>query len=679
MKQLNVTELDFDQIKANLKDYFRNKPDAEYSDWDFEGSGLNQLLDILAYNTHYNAVVAHNAMNESFIDSAQIRSNVVSRAKLLGYTPRSKSAAMATISLSFASSANRNLSTFTLYKGQTLTCAVDGVTYTFITVDDYTVTLDEIKSLYVFNKITVYQGKMKEISFVVESGNIDQKYIIEDSSIDLNHMTVEVYDNQYSTAVESYALFESLSNVGPATAAYFMHENYNGNYEIQFGDDVFGKKPASLSVIKIRYLSTQGKNGNGANAFTWASPGSVSPTIVTLSGATNGSEKEDIESIRQNAPLSFITQNRAVTSGDYKTLISQILNNIETVSVWGGEDNDPPQYGKVYASIKPFNAPTLTDLDKTYLLKELEAKRVIGIEPVIIDPDFTYIYLDVLFKYDSNRTSLSTGQLSSLIETLLNDFNTNYLQKFDGVFRYSQLLGLIDALDVAIINSFVRVYVYKKAVLEYGKLISTPVDFQMGLFVDAGQEEPILYSDSWVYNGVSLSLEDAPIIGSINERRVYAYTTGADGIKRILFSNVGTINTDTGKLSIDSLPLNKTETIGIYVSPASNDIVSKRNKLLTIDIGRTTITPQVDTIAVSGSSGVNDYTPFSRQRANNTAPQDTASASGSSASSQHLHLVVAQHLHHLVVRHHLVVLHQVAAATDIKKNYVSLLFTRSKQ
>ncbi len=633
MKQLNVTELDFDQIKENLKNYFKNDPSGHYKDWDFEGSGLNQLLDILAYNTHYNAVVAHNAMNESFIDSAQIRANVVSRAKLLGYTPRSRSAAMANISLTFDGTVNRNLSTYTLYKGQTLSCSVDNVKYTFITVDDYTAVLDELTGQYVFDSVDIYQGKMKEISFVVESGNVEQKYIIEDTNIDLNHIIVDVFDNQYSTAVETYSLFESLSNVGPSTAAYFINENYNGNYQIQFGDNIFGKKPASLNVIKIKYLSTQGSKGNGANVFEWKSPGSAEPTIVTLSGATNGSEKENIESIRQNAPLSFITQNRAVTSGDYKTLINQILNNIETVSVWGGEDNDPPQYGKVYASVKPYDAQALSDLDKVYLLKELESKRVIGIEPVLIDPDFTYIYLDVLFKYDSNRTSLSTGQLSTLVEELLADFNVNYLQKFDGVFRYSQLLGLIDDLDVAIINSFIRVYVYKEVQLEYGRLTSTPVDFQMGLFCDPGQEEPTLYSDAWTYNAVSLSLEDAPIIGSNNERRIYAYTTGADKIKRIVFNNVGTLNTDTGVLSIDSLPINKTETLKIFVTPASNDIVSKRNKLLSIDIGRTTITPQVDTIAVAGSSGVNDYTPFARQRPDNSAPQSTSSSSSSSASS----------------------------------------------
>ena len=234
MKQLNVTELDFDQIKNNLKDYFRNNPNGEYSDWDFEGSGLNHLLDILAYNTHYNAVVAHNAMNESFIDSAQIRANVVSRAKLLGYTPRSRSAAMAKISLVFPSSANRNKSTYTLYKGQTLTATIDGTTYTYITVDDYTAILDKINAQYVFDEIVIYQGRMKEISFVVESGEIDQKYIIEDNTVDLDQLIIDVFDNQYSTAVETYSLFENLSNIGPSTPAYFIHENYNGNYEIRF-------------------------------------------------------------------------------------------------------------------------------------------------------------------------------------------------------------------------------------------------------------------------------------------------------------------------------------------------------------------------------------------------------------------------------------------------------------
>lgn len=618
MKQLNVTELDFDAIKENLKDYFRNVDNGEYSDWDFEGSGLSHLLDVLAYNTHYNAVVAHNAMNESFLDSAQIRSNVVSRAKLLGYTPKSQTAPMAKISLTFPSAVNRNLSTYTLTKGQSLTSAIDGVTYTFITRDDYTAVLDEENRQYVFDDVVIYQGRMKESSYVVETGNIDQKYIIEDNTVDLDHLLVDVYDNQYSTAFESYARFKSLAGVGPSTAAYFINENYNGNYEIKFGDNIFGKKPSSLNIIKIRYLSTKGPNANGANVFEWASPGSVSPTIVTLSSATNGSIKEDVETIRHNAPLSFTSQNRAVTSTDYKVLIQQILNNIETVSVWGGEDNNPPQYGKVYASIKPFDSEKLTDLDKDFLLRELIEKRVIGIEPVLIDPEYTYLYFDIMFKYDSNRTSFSPGQLSTKVEEMLEEFNVTNLQKFDGVFRYSKLLSHLDNLDVSIVNSFARVYLYKRVTFEYGKLLSTPVDFQLEIYGEIDQKEPMMASDSWVHNNIIYRLEDEPITGSVEERNVYAYHIGANGNKKKLSKSVGTLNMKTGLVSINPLPISKTETINIYVTPASNDVVSKRNKLISIDIGRTNITPEVDTIVVSGSSGVDEYTPFLRHRPDNT-------------------------------------------------------------
>lgn len=614
MKQLKVTELDFDDIKLNLKEYFRSHPSGEYNDWDFEGSGLSHLLDILAYNTHYNAIIAHNAMNESFIDSAQIRANVVSRAKLLGYTPRSQTASMAMIKLTFDGSVNKFQSTYTLYKGQTLTTAIDGVTYQFVTRDDYSTILNETTKTYTFDEVVIYQGRMREDKFVIESGDIDQKFILEDPKIDLDHLHVEVYDNAFSTSVESYELFTNLSNVGPSTPVFFISENYEGNYEIKFGDDIFGKKPSPLSVVEITYLSSHGPAANGANVFTWTSPGPVTPSITTVSSSTNGSAKEDIESIRRNAPLSFTAQNRAVTAGDYKTLIRQIVNNIETVSVWGGEDNIPPQYGKVYCSVKPFDANTLTELDKTYLMNALLEKRVIGIEPIIIDPEYTYIYLDVLFKYDSTKTSLSGGQLATKIEDMLVKFNTDHLQQFDGIFKYSRLLAEIDNVDVSISNSYARVYTYKVGEFKYGNLVSTPIDFQFQLYGKVNQRDPIMSTSSWVYNDVPLYMEDEPIPGSTSERNIYAYTIGSNGVKRIMFRNVGTMNVNSGLISINSLPINRNENINIHVSPASNDIISKRNKLLSINVGRTNIVPELDTIAISGSSGIKDYQPFLRHR-----------------------------------------------------------------
>lgn len=614
MRQLNVTELDFDQIKNNLKDYFRNKPDGPFTDWDFEGSGLNQLIDILAYNTHYNAIVAHNAMNESFIDSAQIRSNVVSRAKLLGYTPRSQTSAMAKLKLVFDSSVNSNLSTFTLYKGNSFTTQADGETFTYITRDDYTAVLDDINLEYVFDNVVVYEGEMIETTFVVESGSKDQKFIIADNTIDLEHATVNVYENAFSNAFETYSEFKSLSGVAPQSTVYFINENYDGNYEIKFGDDIFGKRPEPLSVIRIAYLSTAGAASNGANVFKWASPGNASPTITTLSPSSNGSAKEDIESIRHNAPLSFVAQNRAVTSTDYKTLVSQMINNVETISVWGGENSVPPQYGRVFISIKPYNAETITELDKTFLLRELTEKRIIGIQPVIIDPEYTYIYLDVLFKYDTNRTSFSAGQLITKTEELLVDFNAKNLQKFDGVFRYSHLLSQIDAVDVSIINSFARVYLYRKITIPFGSLVTIPVDFKLQLYGDKTDAESLIQSDTWLYNGTTLRLEDTYQSTSDDRRIVQAITVGTNGVKRVVKADVGTVDLSTGLISIYNLPVNRDETINIYVTPASNDIVSKRNNLLTIDIGKSIITPEVDTIVVSGSSGTEDYTPFLRHR-----------------------------------------------------------------
>ena len=616
MRQLNVTELDFDQIKNNLKDYFRNKPGGAYSDWDFEGSGLSQLIDILAYNTHYNAIVAHNAMNESFIDSAQIRSNVVSRAKLLGYTPRSQTAAMAKLKLVFDSRVNSNLSTFTLYKGNSFTTQADGETFTYITRDDYTAVLDDINLEYVFDDVVVYEGEMIESTFIVESGSKDQKFIIADNTIDLEHAAVNVYENAFSNAYETYSEFKSLSGVAPQSTVYFINENYDGNYEIKFGDDVFGKRPEPLSVIRIVYLSTTGAASNGSNVFKWASPGDVSPTITTLSPSTNGSAKEDIESIRHNAPLSFVAQNRAVTSTDYRTLVSQMVNNVETISVWGGENSVPPQYGRVFISIKPYNAETLTELDKTFLLRDLMEKRIIGIQPVIVDPEYTYLYLDVLLKYDTNRTSSSAGQIITKTENLLVDFNAKNLQKFDGVFRYSHLLSEIDGVDVSVINSFARVYLYRKATIQFGSLVTIPVDFKLQLYGDKTDPDPLVRSDSWVYNGVTLRLEDTYQNTSDDRRIVQAVTVGSDGVKRIVKADVGTVDLSTGLISIYNLPVNRDETINIYVTPASNDVVSKRNNLLTIDIGKTIITPEVDTIVVSGSSGVEDYTPFLRHRPN---------------------------------------------------------------
>ena len=613
MKQLNVTELDFDQIKNNLITYFKQHESGAYEDWDFEGSGLNQMLDVLAYNTHYNAILAHNSLNESFIDSAQIRSNVVSRAKLLGYTPRSRTASRATLALSFPSSINEGRESYTLISGAKFTTVLNDITYTFITVEDYTAQLDIVNDVYSFPSVEIYQGRIKHNKYVVDDINLSQKFEIDDDTIDISNLDVNIYENARSNSFQAYTPFNEIGGVTGDSNIYFITENYSGNYEVSFGDNVFGKKPDRLNIIDFKYISTLGSEANGATIFEWKGSG-ISPNITLVSKSSEGAEKEGVESIRFNAPLSFVAQNRTVTIDDYKSIISQNITGIQTLSIWGGQDNNPPEFGKVFISGKPVDGETLSVQQKDSIESLLKDKKIIAILPKIVDPEYTYLYFDVLFKYDSNRTSLSRGQLETKVRGVIEDYNINQLQQFDNIFRYSQLLSLIDNSDFSILNSFVRVFIYKTLDITYGNLTPVELNFDMELYGDIDEEESIISSDSWIFGGVTYKLADEIKNGSTNERNIFAYRETSSGERIKVYKSIGTIFMKEGIVKINPLPVEQNESINIYVSPASNDIVSKRNNLLSIDIDKTQVIADVDTISVSGSSGAIDYKTFNRHR-----------------------------------------------------------------
>lgn len=613
MKQLNVTELDFDQIKNNLITYFKQHESGAYKDWDFEGSGLNQMLDVLAYNTHYNAILAHNSLNESFIDSAQIRSNVVSRAKLLGYTPRSRTASRATLALSFSSSINEGRESYTLISGAKFTTVLNDITYTFITVEDYTAQLDIVNDVYSFPNVEIYQGRIKHNKYVVDDINLSQKFEIDDDTIDISNLDVNLYENARSNSFQAYTPFNEIGGVTGDSNIYFITENYSGNYEVSFGDNVFGKKPDRLNIIDFKYISTLGSEANGATIFNWVGSG-ISPNITLVSKSSEGAEKEGVESIRFNAPLSFVAQNRTVTIDDYKSIISQNITGIQTLSIWGGQDNNPPEFGKVFISGKPVDGETLSVQQKDSIESLLKDKKIIAILPKIVDPEYTYLYFDVLFKYDSNRTSLSRGQLETKVRGVIEDYNINQLQQFDNIFRYSQLLSLVDNSDFSILNSFVRVFIYKTLDITYGNLTPVELDFDMELYGDIDEEESIISSDSWTFGGVTYKLADEIKNGSTNERNIFAYRETSSGERIKVYKSIGTIFMKEGTVKINPLPVEQNESINIYVSPASNDIVSKRNNLLSIDIDKTQVIADVDTISVSGSSGAIDYKTFNRHR-----------------------------------------------------------------
>jgi hypothetical protein len=615
---LNVTELDFSEIKNNIKEYFQRQ-DSDFKDWDFDGSGLNTLIDVLAYNTHYNAVNAHVALNESFLDSAQVRANVVSRAKLLGYTPSSMTAAIGEVSLTFSASANADItSVVSLGKGATFSGIVDGVTYTFVTLESYNAaasvngTTGEIE--FIFPRITIYEGRIVRRSFDVNTQVQNQKFVLADSKIDTQHMTVKVFDTRNTQISETFNRFQTFTNISSNSLVYFLYENHQEFFQIEFGDGVLGKKLNPLNIVEVEYLQTNGINANGIQSFTFtgSNPSNTSALIriATTSASGSGADREGLESIKYTAPLSFISQNRAVSASDYSAIISKDFSNLQSLSVWGGEDNVPPKFGKVLISAKPNDADTLTDAEKSRLLSLLQSKKILAIQPEIVDPEILYIYVESRFKYNSNVTSLSQGELETKVIRAIDQYNDTVLEKFEGVFRYSNFLNIIDTSDTSIMSANANVNIYKNVVFSLGNNKSLNIDFTTPIGKSASQEEPIIAGGPYIYQGNKIFIEDEANNDGVT-RNLFTYII-VDGERRRLATSIGTVYPDTGLLSINPLLVDGTQSIKIRTYPRSNDIVAKRNLILEIDTAESTIVGEIDTVAVSGSSGKTRYTTFNR-------------------------------------------------------------------
>lgn len=677
-RQLNVTELDFDQIKANLKAYF-TRAESPFKDWNFDGSGLSVLLDVLAYNTHYNAFLAHMAINESFIDTAQVRNNVVSHANLLGYVPRSTIAPRAELELSFIASTNLQSNSLILPRGLQFTTSVDGVSYTYVNLTERSTTLDTTNNLFEFtgNKsLSIAQGSLKTIQYVFDSSETQQRFQISDLGIDTTTMVVTVRDNG-SSSEETYLPFSSLEDVTGETPVYFITENINGYYEIYFGDGaLFGKKPKNLQIITISYVSTLGEVSNGATVFKLASTVDNTiglPTITNVSvNSSGGVERESADLIRKNAPVSLITQNRAVTVNDYKNIISREYGDVETINVWGGDEENNPEdsqnVAKVYICIKPFSAETLTQTEKQTILSILQNKRVFTLKNEIVDPEYLYIYGDVDFKYNPGATTLDGNSIVGKVTTAVENFGTNILEKFDGVFRYSNFLRMIEDTDPSIVNSNARIFVLKKHIYPEGALYTSSPSTE----IDPDDSQTWLRSmapdSQYEYENITVSF-DIPLFGDIEDSQLsigeFVHTDGftlrntststdlsgtyyiADGnrtapvgleiqftrdlyfctknlttgkYEKALFSglspSIGKINVNTGEIVLDrgKFPANHAIKNRLYFRaiPLSNDLIPSRRKLLKFSNTDFTYTADIDPISIGGRS--TDYTAFSSKR-----------------------------------------------------------------
>jgi hypothetical protein len=451
--RLRVTELDFDTIKNNLKSFLNQQ--SEFTDYDFEGSGLSVLLDILAYNTHYNAYYLNMVANEAFLDTAQLRDSVVSHAKTLGYVPYSKKAPIATINFT-AQSSSANNGYLTLPTGYGfLSNQIDGTSYNFVVLDDIIVA--KANSQYYFENVDIYEGQLVTYNFILdEQANPKQVFTLPDPNIDTTTIKVSVTPSSGNTQVSVYSLVSDVLDVTSTSEVYYLQEDKNGKFQIYFGNDIIGKKLPDGASVSVRYLVTNGLVANKANNFIGTSSltDSLSEsinsfTIDNVSAAAGGSERESIDEIKFNSASQFTTQNRLVTFKDYESYLRQNYPAIDSISVWGGEDETPPVFGKVFISVKPKTNFFLTETEKQRIVTEiLKPKSIVSIDAEIVEPQFLYIIVDSYVEYDKNKTTQSPDAIKNAIRSAILIYNTTSLSDFGSVLVLSKLQDSIDGVNL---------------------------------------------------------------------------------------------------------------------------------------------------------------------------------------------------------------------------------------
>lgn len=599
-KSIKVGELDFDAIKTNIKDFL--KAQSEFQDYDFEGAGLSILLDVLAYNTHYNALYTNLAVNEMFLDSARKRNSVVSLAKMLGYVPSSATAPTAVININVSSPAG-SPATLTLPAKTSFTTEVDGTTYNFYNLEAKTITPNN--GQYIFQNVNIYEGTPLTFNYEAKDS---ARYILPNKDVDLSKLTVRVLEDPILGKYYSYAFAENLTEVDSSTRIYYIKEIDDGLFEIEFGDGVLGKKPPTGSKVILEYFITNKTEANGAKLFNYNGVDTFGGVIsvTTLSAASGGSEAEDIETIRYNAPKHFSAQNRAVTAEDYRSVIQKIYANIDSISVWGGESNVPPIYGKVFVAIKPKTGEFLTPLTKQSIQTALKKRNTVSITPDIVDPIYLYVDVNTTVYYDVNATTKDANTIAAIVLNSILDYNETELSKFDGVFRFSKMGRLIDSSESSILSNITSIKLRRDIVPAFNR------NSQYIIRIDNPIYRDINAADNVISTGFNIlgRTEDFYLSDDGNGKLRLFYYSGSKTVRVYLDNDAGTVDYDNGVITVNSIyittaPNNK---VSFSIKPYSNDVVSVRNQLVLIDPSTIKVNAIVDTIASgSQSAGSTEY------------------------------------------------------------------------
>jgi multidrug efflux pump subunit AcrA (membrane-fusion protein) len=608
------TNLDFDLVKTSIKDYLRSN--SNFTDFDFEGSNLSVLIDVLAYNTYITAYNSNMVANESFLDSATLRENVVSLARNIGFVPLSRRAAKANISFITADIQNSDLKTATLKAGIVCTGNQRNSSFIFSIPEDITVGIENGEAI--FSEIDIYQGTFLTKTFTVDNSQPNQKYILPNPYIDTSTIRVKV---ELNGTTQEYSYIDNIIGINSLSQIFLVQEISDEKYEIFFGDGIFGKKPQDGSTITITYITTDGKSGNGPSNFTFSGT-IIADNTVNLSGSTgvivtneaasNGDNIQSTESVRYYSPRLYASQYRAVTAGDYEALLPSLFPNIESVTAYGGEELSPPQYGTVYLAVKPKNSDYLSDFTKKSILNSLKQYTIAGINVRFTDINVLYVELDTTVYYNSNLIG-SVSDLETQIYSSLESYSkSSDLNKFGGRFKYSKVLGIIDATNDAITSNITRVKMRRNL----GVLLA-PTNYEI-CFENRFSASPGGYN----IRTTGFKIKGVSEIVYISDKPNSDLTTGnlflfsIENNKVIIKSNtIGTVDYITGEINIDNINVSSTlaldNIIQIEATPYSNDIIAKKSVYLKLDVGSSTVTPLKDIISSGENSSGSRFSPES--------------------------------------------------------------------
>ena len=609
----NFTNLDFQDLRTQIKDYLRSN--SNFTDFDFEGSNFSNLIDILAYNSYITAFNTNMAVNESFIDSATLRENVVSLARNIGYVPRSKSASKAKVSFT-VNTTGLNSKTVTLKAGIVALGAVENGNYIFSIPEDITVVVDN-NGYASFTGIEIYEGSYLTKSYTVDKSQLNQRFTIPNTGVDSSTIRVKVT----GVVTEKYESYTNIFKVNKNSRLFFTQEIDNEKYEILFGDDIIGKKPTSGSTIFISYIITNGKEANGSANFTFSgiltdnNNTSITNNIsllTTISPSENGDDIESSDSIKYLGPRVYASQYRAVTANDYKGLIPYLFPNVDTVTAYGGDELDPPEYGKVYISIKPRKGKYLSQITKDSIKKDLKQYSIAGIKPEIIDLKYMYVEVDTTVYYDKSTTIDSNNLQLRVTKTLESYSKSTELNSFGGRFKYSKVSSLIDNTSTSITSNITKIKIRRDLQPEFNKLATYEICFGNEFHIKKLNSDGRGYnikSTGFTVKNVSgtLYMSDIPKTDKIGTIFFFKLV---DGVPVVVNNNAGTVNYMKGEIMLSTVIFTSSaSTAGIEIEaiPESNDVLALKDIYLELDTTKLNVSVLEDVITSGENTSATQY------------------------------------------------------------------------